>query len=88
MTTTIQPLGEYVLLSPIKQEEKTASGLYRPETAKEEKSQQAIVESVGNNDSISKGDRVLFKKFSGEEFEIDGSDFILIKGEDIIAIIK
>ena len=84
----IEPLGDYVLLSPIKQEEKTASGLYRPETAKEEKSQQAIVKSIGNSDSISEGDRVLFKKFAGEEFEVDGEDFILVKKSDIIALIK
>ncbi len=85
---TIQPLGEYVLLSPKKQEEKTASGLYRPETAKEEKSQQAIVVSVGDSESVKKGDNVLFKKFSGDEFTIDNEDFIIVKNEDIIAIIK
>ncbi len=84
----IQPLGEYVLLSPKKQEEKTASGLYRPETAKEEKSQQATVISVGNSETVSKGDNVLFKKFAGDEFEIEGKDYIIVKNEDIIAIIK
>lgn len=84
----IQPLGEYVLLLPKKQEEKTVSGLYRSETEKEEKSQQATVMSVGESKSVKKGDKVLFKKFSGEEFSIDNENFIIVKNEDIIAIIK
>ena len=85
----IKPLSNYVLLSPFKQEEKTAAGLYRPDTAKEEKSQQAVVVEVGEDvTTVSKGDKVIIKKFSGDEFKVNGEDYLLVKLPDIIAIIE
>jgi chaperonin GroES len=77
-------------------EDKTAKGLFLPETAKE-KPQQAIVIAVGNGRLtkthgitpliVKEGDRVLFGKWGGDEIKIDGEDHLILKEEDILAIV-
>ncbi len=85
---TIKPLGEHVLLTPQKQAEKTEAGLYRPDTADDQKSQEAEVIAVGDNAPVKKGDIVLYKKYSGDEFERDGETYVVVKNEDIIALLQ
>jgi len=93
----IKPLGDRVLLKPIDAEEKTKGGIILPDTAKE-KPQEAKIVAVGTgrmleNGTIVKlgvkvGDKVLYGKYSGTEIKIDGQDHLIIKEEDILAVIE
>ena len=82
----IQPLGTRVLIKPLEQESKTSSGLYLPETAKE-KPQTGEVVAVGEDESIvlKPKDRVLFAKYSGTEFKYEGTDYLLLESNDVLA---
>lgn len=84
----LQPLNEHILLdiSDEKEEQKTASGIIIPETAKEKKKvAKVIAVSTIENSAISVGDMVLYKEFSGTEAEIDGKKYLLIPYADILA---
>jgi chaperonin GroES len=91
----IRPLKDRVLLRPLKQPEKTKSGIFLPESATE-KSQQAVVVGVGpgclddNGKKIPMdvkvGDKVLYEKFGGTEIDIDGEKHLLVKASEILAI--
>jgi chaperonin GroES len=89
MSTKIKPLGENVLIKMTQPETKTAAGIYIPESASNEKSQQGTVEAVGQSEKIvvKKGQVVIFKKYGGEEIDVDGKKFVVVKNEDIIAIV-
>ncbi|MCL7415864.1 MAG: co-chaperone GroES [ANME-2 cluster archaeon] len=88
----IVPLGKRVLIQPIKEEEKTASGIYIPETAKEKKKQGIVVETSTSMDEkecpIKKGDIILYSGYSFEEMDIDGEKYIVLDQKDIIAKIE
>ena len=93
----IQPLGDRVLVEPLEAEEKTSSGIVIPDTAKE-KQQKGKVIAVGKgrvdeNGKVSPlevkvSDQVLFGRYSGTEVKIGGSDYLIIKEEDILGIIR
>ena len=87
----ITPLGERVLLKP-KKEERTAGGIYIPESAQKEK-KEGIVMAVGMTKEgkelpLKQGDRVLYGGYSNEEFEMNGEQYILIEFKDILAKIR
>ena len=91
MALKIQPLSDRVLVEPQAAETKTASGLYIPDSAKE-KPQQGKVVAVGkgNKDhemTVKVGDTVLYGKYSGSELKFDGKDYLIMKEDDILAII-
>ena len=91
MALKIQPLSDRVLVAPQEAETKTASGLYIPDSAKE-KPQQGNVVAVGkgNKDhdmTVKVGDTVLYGKYSGSELKLDGNDYLIMREEDILAII-
>lgn len=90
MSTKIMPLGENVLIKPVTPETKTASGIYIPENASTERSQQGTVEAIGSSDTITvkKGQVVMFKKYGGEEITVDSVDYMIVKAEDLIAVIE
>jgi chaperonin GroES len=88
----IKPVGERVLIKPIKAEEKTAGGIYIPEEAKEEK-KQAIVEEVGKTKDgkelpLKRGDKVLYGGYSSDEFKINNEKYLIIDFKDILAIME
>jgi len=85
----LQTLGTRVLVLPLEQENKTSSGLYLPETAKE-KPQMGEVIAIGDDEDIKLkvGDKVLFAKYSGTEFKMDGKEYILFDANDVLAKIK
>ncbi|WP_456399117.1 co-chaperone GroES [Mesoaciditoga sp.] len=85
----IKPIGERLLIKPIKEELKSAGGIVLPEKAKE-KSQKAEVIEIGSSDEITVkvGDKVIFAKYSGNEIKIDDEDYILIDWSDILAKIE
>ena len=93
----IQPLGDRVLVEPLEAEEKTASGIVIPDTAKE-KQQKGKVIAVGKGRVAEDGkvsplevrvsDQVLFGRYSGTEVKIGGNDYLIIKEDDILGIIR
>ena len=91
MALKIQPLSDRVLVEPQEAEVKTASGLYIPDSAKE-KPQQGKVVAVGKGKvdhkmTVKIGDMVLYGKYSGSELKYDGKDYLIMREEDILAII-
>ncbi len=82
----IQPMGARVLIKPLEQDNKTASGLLLPETAKE-KPQTGLVMAVGDDEDIKLkvNDKVLFAKYTGSEFKFDGTEYLLLESTDILA---
>lgn len=82
----IQPMGARVLIQPLEQESKTSTGLYLPETAKE-KPQTGIVVAVGDDEDIKLNvdDKILFAKYTGTEFKLNGIDYLLMECSDVLA---
>ena len=94
---TLKPLGDRILVKPAPKEEKTSSGLYISSGA-QEKPQKGEVVAVGAgklNDKgeriaidVKVGDQVYYGKFGGNEVKVDGEDFLLLRADDIYAIIE
>ena len=93
----IQPVGDRVVVKPLAKEETTKSGLIIPDTAKE-KPQEGEVIAVGPGKTlvngerakreVKVGDRVLFAKYGGTEFKLDGDDLLVLRESDILAVLK
>ncbi len=92
----LKPLNDRVLGKRLESEEKTAGGLYIPDTAKEKPSKGEVVAvgpgKIAENGSrvamaVKKGDEVLFNKYAGTEIKLDGVDHLVMREEDILAII-
>ncbi len=88
--TSVQPLGENILIHPEKPEQKTAAGIYLPDTANQERSQLGRVIAIGESDTIKvkKGQTVIFRRYGSEEVKIDGEEYLIADRKDILAIIK
>ena len=85
----IKPLGDRVLVKTEETEEKTAGGLFIPQTA-QEKTQAGVVVEVGDDKdviNVKKGDRIMYDKYAGTTISIAGVDHLVMKMQDIIAII-
>lgn len=87
----IKPLADRVLVQPAAAEEKTSSGLYIPDSAKE-KPQRGTVIAVGDGKkdepmTVKVGDTVLYGKYSGTELTVDGGDYLIMRESDIFAIL-
>ncbi len=93
----LQPLGDRVVVRRDESEEKTAGGLYLPDTAKNKPSRGVVV-SVGDGKmlddgtrakfTVQEGDRVLFLSYAGEDFKFGDCEFLLMRESDILAIIS
>ncbi|MCK9448168.1 MAG: co-chaperone GroES [Bacteroidales bacterium] len=88
---SIKPLADRVVIEPAAAEQKTASGIIIPDTAKE-KPQRGTVIAIGsgttdNPVTVKEGDIVLYGKYAGTEITIDGNDYLIMRESDIIAII-
>lgn len=94
----ILPLHDRVVIAKEERDTKTRSGIYIPETAKEEKPESGTVVAVGPGRllddgsrasmTVSVGDTVLFSKYAPEEIMVDGMNYIVIREDSILAIIK
>lgn len=93
---SIQPLGDRVVVRPKAAEEKTSSGIFIPDTAKEKPVQGTIV-SVGPGRfengskidmSVREGDDVLYGKYSGTEITLEGEDYLIMRESDILGIVS
>lgn len=83
-----KPLKDRVFVSYSEEGEKTAGGIYIPDSAKE-KPQKGVVEAVGSEvKEIKKGNTVLFDKYSGSKVNIDNNEYLIIKEEDILGIVE
>ena len=97
MAMNLKPLGDRVVVEPIEQEEMTASGIILPETAKE-KPQRGTVIAAGPGARDEDGDRialdvkvgevVLYAKYAGTEFKVDGKKLLILKESDLLAIVE
>jgi chaperonin GroES len=92
----IRPLHDRVIVKRLAEETKTASGLFIPDTAKEKPVQATVVAvGAGKRDKDGKltpldvkaGDRILFSKYSGSEVKIDGDEHLIMREEDILAVL-
>lgn len=93
----IQPLGDKVVIKPLEAEAKTKGGIVLPDTAKE-KPQEGKVVAVGKGKvlesgkvdpiEVKVGDIILYGKYSGTEITKDGEEYLIVKEEDILAIVK
>jgi chaperonin GroES len=93
----LKPLYDRILIKRIDEETKTAGGLFIPDTAKE-KPQQAVVVAVGNGKlqedgtvrklEVKAGDKILFSKYSGNEIKIDGTEHLILKEDDVLAVLE
>ena len=83
-----KPLKDRVFVKYSDEAEKTAGGIYIPESAKE-KPQKGVIEAVGSEvKEIKVGDIILFDKYSGSKINIDNNEYLIIKEEDILGIIQ
>jgi chaperonin GroES len=96
-TMKVRPLYDRILIKRVEEEEKTAGGLYIPDTAKE-KPQQGIVVAVGNGKiqedgslrklELKAGDKILFSKYSGNDIKIDGTEHLILREDDVLAVLE
>jgi len=93
----LMPLNDRVLVKRLESEEKTAGGLYIPDTAKEKPSKGEVVAAgPGKLDeagkrvamSVKAGDTVLFNKYAGTEVKLDGVEHLVMREDDILAVIQ
>jgi chaperonin GroES len=92
----LKPLGDRVVVEHVEQTDKSAGGIYLPDTAKE-KPQEGIVRAVGtgrvNDDgktlpmTVKVGDRIIYSKYSGSEIKVDGTEYLIISEKDVLAVI-
>ncbi|MBE3554631.1 MAG: co-chaperone GroES [Thermicanus sp.] len=92
----LRPLGDRVIVEPAAKEEKTASGIVLPDTAKE-KPQEGRVVAVGNGRmedgkrvplDVKEGDKVIFSKYAGTEVKFDEKEYLILRESDILAVIE
>ena len=96
-TAKLRPLGDRVVIQPTPREEMTKSGIVLPDTAKE-KPQEGTVLSAGPGRltdegkrepmDVKEGDKVLYAKYAGTEFKVDGEELLIVSQKDILAIVE
>jgi chaperonin GroES len=95
--TTLRPLGDRVVIQPTPREETTKSGIVLPDTAKEKPQEGSIIAAGPGrlNDEgqrepmdVKVGDKVLYAKYAGTEFKIDGGDYLIVSQRDILAVVE
>ena len=95
--TKLKPLGDRLVVKPSAREEMTKSGIVLPDTAKE-KPQEGLIVAAGPGRvlddgkreamDIKKGDKVLYAKYAGTEFKIDGEELLIVSQKDILAVVE
>lgn len=83
----IKPLFDYVLIEPLEKESTLPSGIVIPDSAKEKPQQGKVIAIGDETKNVKKDDVVMFKKWGGTEIESQGNDYLLIKEEDLLAIV-
>ena len=97
MKLSLKPLGDRLVVEPIEQEEVTAGGIVLPETAKEKPQQgKVLAAGPGARDDEGKrivmdvkvGDKVLYAKYGGTEFKMDGKKLLILRESDLLAVLE
>jgi chaperonin GroES len=93
----VRPLYDRILIKRVEEEQKTAGGLFIPDTAKE-KPQQGLVVAVGNGKvqedgslrklEVKAGDKILFSKYSGNDIKIEGTEHLILREDDVLAVLE
>ncbi|WP_373895199.1 co-chaperone GroES [Virgibacillus natechei] len=93
----IKPLGDRVIIELVEQEEKTSSGIVLPDSA-QEKPQEGTVVAVGSGrltdngekvaPEVAQGDAIIFSKFAGTEVKYEGKEYLILRENDILAVIS
>jgi chaperonin GroES len=93
----VKPLNDRILVKRIEEVQVTKGGIYIPDTAKE-KPIEGIIKAVGAGKfsdtgvrtplTVKEGDRVLFNKYAGSEIKVEGEDFLMMREDDVLAIIE
>jgi len=93
----VRPLHDRILVKRLEEEEKTKGGIIIPDTAKEKPSEGRVI-AVGDGRikedgtkipmELKKGDRILFSKYAGTEVKIDGEDHLIMREDDVLAVIE
>ncbi len=93
----VRPLNDRVLVKRLEEEEKTAGGIYIPDSAKEKPTRGKVIaagtgrandEGVRKPLDVKAGDQILFGKYAGTEIKIDGEELIIMREDDILAVIE
>ena len=97
MAVNMRPLHDRILVKQLEEEEKTAGGIIIPDTAKEKPFQGKVI-AVGSGRKlddgtvrpldVKKGDKVLFEKYAGTAVKLEGEEYMIMREDDILAIIK
>ncbi|MEN9808976.1 MAG: hypothetical protein RLZZ488_543 [Pseudomonadota bacterium] len=97
MAKSIRPLNDRILVQRLEAEQKTAGGILIPDNAKEKPAEGRVI-AVGNGKTLENGtrrplevkvgDRILFGKWSGTEVKIDGAEHLLVKEEEVLAVLE
>ena len=93
----LRPLQDRIIVKRLEEESKTAGGIFIPETAKEKPQRGEVIE-VGNGKKtedgkvlpldVKKGDKVLFGKYAGTEIKVEGEEYLMMREDDILAVIE
>ncbi|OQB10708.1 MAG: 10 kDa chaperonin [Parcubacteria group bacterium ADurb.Bin216] len=94
----LRPLSDHIIVEPIKEEEKTKGGIFLPQTSDKERPDQGLVVEVGPGKTtssgkvipmeIKKGDKVVFNKYGHHEIKVDEKDYLVLRQEDVLAVIE
>lgn len=89
----LKPVGDRVIVQPLKKEEVTASGIVLPDTVEKEQKAEGEILAIGSGEKItklglSKGKKVIYKKYGGEEVEINDVEYKILDHDDILAIVE
>lgn len=95
--TSLRPLGDRVVIQPTPREEMTKTGIVLPDTSKEKPQEGTIIsagpgrlndEGIREPMDVKKGDKVLYAKYAGTEFKIDGAEYLIVSQKDILAVVE
>lgn len=94
----LKPLNDHVIVKPLNKDEKTASGIILPDTVSKEKPEKGEIIAVGQGKlldngnraqmSVKVGDKVIFTKYSPNEFKLDNEEYLVLSESDILAVIE
>ncbi len=97
MASKVRPLHNRLIVERLDEDEKTAGGIIIPDTAKEKPSQGKVISAgPGKRDDkgnlmpmdVREGDRILFSKYAGSEVTLDGSEYLIIAEDDVLAVLE
>ncbi|PLR76517.1 co-chaperone GroES [Bacillus sp. V3-13] len=92
----LKPLGDRIVIELVESEEKTASGIVLPDTAKEKPSEGKVVAVGSGRDlpngervalEVSVGDRIIFSKYAGTEVKYEGTEYLILRENDVLAVV-